>query len=183
MPPANAHPILRHVPNTLTVLRLLLAFLFPASPHSWRPAIVLTALATEYLDGALSRRFALQSRFGRLLDPVADKLFFASVAFTFLAEGRISLVQLALLAVRDIGVLVALAWLAARRQWKRIANLGPGLAGKLTTVLQYGALLSLLFRETLSPALVAVTAVAGAAAIVQYFRMLHRSVNRAESAS
>jgi phosphatidylglycerophosphate synthase len=167
-PTAGATGVLRHVPNALTVLRLCLAPLFPICPPSWRVAVLGVALATEYLDGALSRRFGVESRFGRLVDPVADKVFFAAVALTFLGEGRIGLGALALLALRDLGVLCALAWFAARRQWRRIAGLEPALAGKATTVLQYVALFALLLTGVLHPVLLVVTAALGALAIAQY---------------
>jgi len=179
MTSSSHRPILRHVPNALTVARVLLAAGFPWSPPSFRTAIVLAALATEYLDGAISRRFNVGSRFGRLLDPVADKLFFASVALTFLAEGRLGAMELALLALRDIGVLAALCWLLLRGRWKQVSGLQPGRAGKLATVLQYGALLSLLFLDQLPAALVAITALAGVVAIAQYFPVLGEQTPRA----
>ena len=174
MKPLRAGPVLRQLPNALTITRLLLAVAFPFAPPSWRPGLLFVALATEFLDGALSRLLAAETRFGRLLDPIADKLFFASVALTFLAEGRLRLAELGLLALRDVGVLAALAWFAARREWRRIRDLAPGVAGKATTVLQYVALFVLMLGPELPVALVALTAATGALAIAQYFARARR---------
>lgn len=70
--------LLRHIPNTLTVLRLLAIL-----PAAWwllhgdnLSALVVFALAglTDGLDGLLARRFGWTSRMGSILDPLADKL-------------------------------------------------------------------------------------------------------------
>ncbi len=70
-----------NIPNILTVLRLLaapgiaFAFLFLAHPWSDWVALVLFvgASLTDYLDGWIARRWGMESRFGAMLDPIADK--------------------------------------------------------------------------------------------------------------
>lgn len=71
----------RSIPNTLTVLRLLAApgvpllFLyFPRPAADWF-ALVLFALAsiTDWVDGFLARLWKQESKFGAMLDPIADK--------------------------------------------------------------------------------------------------------------
>ena len=69
------------VPNILTVLRLLAApgvavmFLFFARPWADWFALVLfvTAAVTDWFDGYLAREWDQESRFGAMLDPIADK--------------------------------------------------------------------------------------------------------------
>ena len=69
------------LPNTLTVFRLLaaplLALVFVLLPHPWSDAVALTlfvgAAVTDWFDGYLARRWAQVSRFGAMLDPIADK--------------------------------------------------------------------------------------------------------------
>jgi CDP-diacylglycerol---glycerol-3-phosphate 3-phosphatidyltransferase len=96
----------RHVPNTLTSLRLLLAAVFfamlsyyqhesPGGRHGdvlWLNialAIYVVAVATDFLDGYLARRWKVESAFGRVVDPFCDKvlvlgsfIFFAGKNFT-----------------------------------------------------------------------------------------------------
>ncbi|WGH77730.1 CDP-diacylglycerol--glycerol-3-phosphate 3-phosphatidyltransferase [Jannaschia ovalis] len=70
-----------NVPNILTVLRLLAApgvaimFLFFARPWADWFALVLfvTAAITDWFDGYLAREWQQESRFGAMLDPIADK--------------------------------------------------------------------------------------------------------------
>ncbi|MEL7026929.1 MAG: CDP-diacylglycerol--glycerol-3-phosphate 3-phosphatidyltransferase [Pseudomonadota bacterium] len=69
------------IPNILTVLRLLAApgvvvmFLYFNRPWADWFALVLflTAAITDWFDGFLARAWKLESRFGAMLDPIADK--------------------------------------------------------------------------------------------------------------
>lgn len=69
------------LPNTLTVLRLVaapcvaLAFVvFPRPVADWVAVMLFVgASATDWIDGYLARAWNQQSRFGTMLDPIADK--------------------------------------------------------------------------------------------------------------
>lgn len=72
----------RHIPNILTVLRLVsaplvgLILIMTNDSLSALIALVIYAVAsaTDWLDGYLARRWHSISNFGRMLDPIADKL-------------------------------------------------------------------------------------------------------------
>jgi CDP-diacylglycerol---glycerol-3-phosphate 3-phosphatidyltransferase len=91
----------RHLPNLLTGLRLLLAFVF-FGMLSWyqydgrgspwflivASAVYLVAVITDFLDGYIARKYKLETPFGRVVDPFVDKvlvlgsfLFFAGKNF------------------------------------------------------------------------------------------------------
>lgn len=82
---------MRHIPNILTVIRLFLVPLFVilffavapivALPISWLAAI------TDVLDGYLARRNGWISRFGKILDPIADKLMQGALLFSLVIGG------------------------------------------------------------------------------------------------
>ena len=69
------------IPNILTVIRLLaapgvaVAFLFFARPWAdWFALILFVGAAiTDWFDGYIAREFQQESRFGAMLDPIADK--------------------------------------------------------------------------------------------------------------
>lgn len=69
------------LPNTLTVLRLIAApgvaimFLYFARPWAdwYALALFVTAALTDFVDGYLARLWKQESRFGAMLDPIADK--------------------------------------------------------------------------------------------------------------
>lgn len=161
--------MLRHLPNALTVARVGLAVAFPFVPDSARLAVVLAALATEYLDGALARALELESELGVLLDPIADKLFFVAVAATFVFDGSLSALELLALGTRDVAVALFGLALALRGRRESFAGLRPGILGKVTTTLQYAAFVPLLLGRPIHPALIAVTAATGAGAAWSYF--------------
>lgn len=70
-----------NIPNILTIVRLLaapalaLVFLFLAAPLAEWLALILFvgASMTDYVDGYLARAWKQESKFGAMLDPIADK--------------------------------------------------------------------------------------------------------------
>jgi len=86
------------LPNILTILRLVAApmllvvfIAFPRPISDWL-AVFLFAFAaiTDYVDGALARRWQQVSAFGRMMDPIADKAMtiLALVLLVYLMNGR-----------------------------------------------------------------------------------------------
>lgn len=74
-----------NLPNKLTLLRLALTAAFVVTltiPLPLGPTlallIFLVAVLTDYLDGVLARRFGWITDFGKLMDPLADKVLTAS---------------------------------------------------------------------------------------------------------
>ena len=67
-----------NVPNTLTLLRLLLipVFLYASFRGMFLTALILfvTAALTDIFDGLIARRLNQRSRIGAILDPAADKI-------------------------------------------------------------------------------------------------------------
>jgi len=76
------HPLARHIPNLLTLFRILLVWPLVQALLDGRYglalALFLLAGITDGLDGFLARHFHWTSRLGGLLDPVADKLLMVS---------------------------------------------------------------------------------------------------------
>ena len=73
------------LPNQLTILRLVLVIVFVAARESalpWGATIAAIAFGlavlTDYLDGVLARRLQCETDFGRLMDPLADKVLIAA---------------------------------------------------------------------------------------------------------
>ena len=86
-----------NLPNKLTIARLFLTALFVAAMSvPWLPqrytlalALFLIAAITDFLDGYLARRSDLVTDFGKLMDPLADKILTGSVFIILSAEGLI----------------------------------------------------------------------------------------------
>jgi cardiolipin synthase len=84
---------MRHIPNILTVFRLLLVPVFPllyffVSPVAALPLLLLTG-TSDVLDGYLARKNGWGSVFGKVLDPIADKLMQGAMLFSLLFDGLV----------------------------------------------------------------------------------------------
>lgn len=167
------------LPNALTVARIGLALAFPFVPAQWRLPVLATALLTEFLDGALARRFGWTSRFGRVLDPIADRCVFVAVAMTLLVDGAITPWQLLALGARDLLVAGAALTVTALGQTAALGRMRPRLSGKLTTALQYAALFWVLLVPPLPAWLAALTLATGLLAAAQYLLDFRRLRSRA----
>ena len=76
---------MQNLPNIVTLLRILMipgVYLAFFIPGTWGDALALLifsiAAFTDFFDGWLARRLEVQSGFGRMLDPIADKLMVAT---------------------------------------------------------------------------------------------------------
>lgn len=87
----------QYIPNYLTFSRvavlpiLVIAFFLPAFIGGWIALIAfLYASVTDFLDGWLARKWHVVSDFGRMLDPIADKLLVALTLFLLAATGYLT---------------------------------------------------------------------------------------------
>jgi len=164
-------------PNALSLVRLPLAVVFPlAHSASVRLAVLALVAAADFLDGQIARRFGQGSRVGEILDPAADKAFVGAALVTFLVEGALSAGQVAVLLARD--VYSVLGWLALMTRARRVRLLSRP-PGKLVTVLQLLALVSLLLAPAAVRVVVAVTAPVAVWAIIDYTKAARRSLRQA----
>jgi CDP-diacylglycerol--glycerol-3-phosphate 3-phosphatidyltransferase len=127
-----------NVPNVLTLFRILLTFVFivlltKEGLGSKIFALIIFTLAslTDFLDGYIARKYDLISRFGKLMDPIADKFLILSAFFIFTQLRVIASWMFAVILARE--VIVTGLRLFAVRKGKALAAEG---AGKLKTVLQ-----------------------------------------------
>lgn len=71
--------ISRYLPNILSFLRILIspALLFFLSNRYTFQAFILIAIGamSDFFDGFLARKLKVESKFGEILDPIADKVF------------------------------------------------------------------------------------------------------------
>ncbi|HVR42284.1 MAG TPA: CDP-alcohol phosphatidyltransferase family protein [Thermoanaerobaculia bacterium] len=133
------------MPNALSLLRLALIPVFVqvslAGEFTAAFFIFVGAAATDALDGYIARRFNQRSRLGAYLDPAADKtmMLAAYVVYTIPGVARWSLPiwLTSTVFIRDI-TLVVFAYLLYTRI--RITRFPPSIAGKISTIVQVGAL-------------------------------------------
>lgn len=100
---------IKQIPNFLTILRVLLipvivvAFYLDGKISSILAATIFVfASITDYLDGLLARALKAQSRFGRILDPIADKLLVVATLVMLIHFNRAPVIPALLILLREI---------------------------------------------------------------------------------
>lgn len=137
--------------NVLTVSRIFFAGLIALlllQQHFWAyvVATVLFTIAalTDYYDGYLARRQKLISDFGKIMDPIADKVLLLTLFAVFAVMGLMAWWMLVVIALRE--VLITIDRLVLMKSGKVLA---AEKVGKIKTVLQIVAVsLILLFLIT-----------------------------------
>lgn len=136
-----------NLPNQLTLGRLGLTAVFVAVTsvpcrYQATAAIVLFAIAgiTDWLDGWLARRWNLITDFGKLMDPLADKILVTAALLYLLQIGRIPLWMAVVMVSREF-LITGLRLIASSKG----VVIAADKAGKHKTISQLTAILTALF--------------------------------------
>jgi CDP-diacylglycerol---glycerol-3-phosphate 3-phosphatidyltransferase len=176
-----------NVPNSLTVVRILLvpvlvAALLVKTPNGSVVAAVVFALAafTDGLDGYIARWRESVTTFGKVMDPIADKLLIAAALISLVSLGRVAAWVAMVIIAREFAV-----------SGLRVAAGAEGVVipasalGKSKTIIQVAAVMALiaashpaaLWVRLLVYASVAITLVSG----VDYFLNVRRRIEEAQA--
>ena len=101
--------MIKKIPNILTVMRILLipvivvAFYLDGKISSILVAtIFIFASITDYLDGMLARMLKAHSQFGKVLDPIADKLLVVATLVMLIHFNKAPVIPALLILLREI---------------------------------------------------------------------------------
>src|SRR3954452_21782009 len=129
------------IPNLLTIGRLLLIPVFVGlllasdGGHSWPAAIVFGIDGvTDQIDGWLALGLGVESEFGKIADPLADRLMIDSAVLLLWHAGRLPWVALAIPA-RDLALVAGYKLVMGRGY-----DFSVNFAGKVATWLLYASL-------------------------------------------
>jgi CDP-diacylglycerol--glycerol-3-phosphate 3-phosphatidyltransferase/cardiolipin synthase len=168
------------LPNLVSLLRVPLAGAFVLARD--QPLVALSVLliagGSDVLDGWLARTRGEATPTGAVLDPITDKLFVFTVVATLIAEGRLPLASIPMLAARELGELPLVLWWAASHKQRRARAQHPkaNIPGKIATACQFMSVTAALLAPRLVDVSLFVTALAGAyAATVYWLRELQRA--------
>jgi len=115
-PPASRRAPVANIANLLTALRLVLVpvfllFLFADGGHDIKSRIIAfiifaVAVLTDRLDGSLARSYDLETEFGKLADPIADKMLIGAALIGLSILGDMPWWVTVVILVREIGITV-----------------------------------------------------------------------------
>ena len=128
---ADAVPLRYRVPNALTLARLVALPFFwvllagARDGHSIAAGVLFAvASLTDWFDGYLARRLNYSTRFGRMADPLADRLLIDSAVLLLWWHDRLALIVPLLILSRDVVLLAAQRAAAARGYELTVIYLG-----------------------------------------------------------
>jgi CDP-diacylglycerol--glycerol-3-phosphate 3-phosphatidyltransferase len=174
-----------NVPNVLTLFRILLVpvlvvALLDETPNGDVFAAIVFAAAslTDMLDGYLARSRNAITTFGKLMDPIADKLLIIAALVALVSLGRVAAWVAMVIIAREFAV--SGLRIAAGQQGVVIPASG---LGKVKTIVQVGAVLALIaandpdavWVQALVYAMVVVTIVSGADYFLNFRRRLEQA--------
>lgn len=170
------------LPNLMSYGRLLatpfIVWMIAEGMLVWAFYVFVVAGISDALDGYLARRLNLDSDFGRIIDPVADKILLAGTYLALCLTGYLPIWIGILIFGRDLGIVVA--WMASGQKGDFIRP-DPLRVSKINTALQislaaytilsegYGFTLVLFAEITLAKALLYLVAVTTLLSGVSYF--------------
>ncbi|MDA7915707.1 CDP-diacylglycerol--glycerol-3-phosphate 3-phosphatidyltransferase [Verrucomicrobia bacterium] len=135
-----------NLPNKLTMSRIILTVFFVVALFAEFPfhmtvalAIFIGASLTDYFDGKIARERQLITDFGKLMDPLADKMLICSAFIAFVELGHISSWMVIIIVARELAI-TGLRLLAAS---KNVVLAAEG-AGKHKTISQITCVIGIL---------------------------------------
>jgi CDP-diacylglycerol--glycerol-3-phosphate 3-phosphatidyltransferase len=177
-----------NLPNILTLTRIvavpvIVVALLGETPNGDALAAAVFALAalTDGLDGYIARRRQDVTTFGKLMDPLADKLLIIAALVSLVSLDRLSAWVAMVIIARELAV-TALRALAAEQG----VVIAASWLGKVKTALQVAAVFALIIWNPSPVAVDVLVYVALAATVVSgadYFFGLRRRMSRDRSAA
>jgi len=129
--------LLSYIPNLITVLRVVAApaLILLLKNGNYELALVLFLVAgiSDGLDGYIAKRFNVQSQFGAMLDPVADKILLVSCFVMLTLLGYLPFWLLVLISFRDLVIVGGYLVLV---MLKVTVKMAPSVVSKINTVCQ-----------------------------------------------
>lgn len=129
----------KHVPNILTIVRFLLIpfilVLIFQENYIWAFAILTLSGITDILDGYIARKFNFISDFGKLMDPLADKLTQISILISLCIKSIVPVWMIVIIFLKELTMIAGASFL-----YKKDLVFSSKWWGKLATVIFYIAI-------------------------------------------
>lgn len=132
---------MKHIPNILTIIRFIFipSIIVSLISDNYLLALILFTLSsiTDVLDGKIARKYNVISDFGKLMDPLADKLTQLSILITLAFKNIIPFWIVFILIAKEMIMIAGASFL-----YGKSLVVSSKWYGKLTTVLIYIAVVS-----------------------------------------
>ncbi len=138
-----------NIPNILTLLRFLAVpvywiMFFTESTYIPALFVFITAIFTDVADGIIARKLNMVTKYGKVLDPLADKLIQVSALTTLVIAGRLMWLFSVIILVKELYLIVCGSIL-----FKRKVVVCSNYIGKIATVVMCIGIILIMFDVTL----------------------------------
>lgn len=138
----------KYLPNYLTILRLIfvpIIFTLILKEQYWAAFIFfLIANFTDVLDGRIARKYNLITDWGKLMDPLADKITQISTIYALIIKGIIPFWILVVITLKELTMIIV----AFTLYKKNIVTVHSKWYGKAATILLFVAIVFSLLSKT-----------------------------------
>lgn len=173
------------IPNFLSMIRILLIpviyVLYHQGQDAWAVWVIALSALTDVVDGKIARRFHMVSDFGKILDPIADKLTQVVMIVCLLERHSQLRPVLILFVLKELAMAIS-GYIVIQK--KNVVNSAKWY-GKLSTVVLYGVMMSLILfpgmSETAVTVLCLICCLVMLQSLVQYLMFYGRLLRKAET--
>lgn len=148
------------IPNLMGYFRIFLAVLYMwvfyltlnGAPYWPVIAIIVVSGLTDFFDGKIARRFHMITDWGKMLDPIADKITIGAIILSLVFKYKIMLPMVVLYIIKE--GYMAIAGMLLMRRGHKIE--GAKFYGKMCTFVTYLILIAILLVPDMNEKVVAV---------------------------
>lgn len=142
------------IPNLLCYLRIALIPIFlivyiraeTVNDYYIATLIIVISGMTDFLDGQIARRFNMVTEFGKIIDPVADKLTQAALVISLTIRYPLMYIVLIVFIIKEMSMMSTAYWFYRRG----IKINGAQIYGKICTTSIYAAMIILVLFPSIS---------------------------------
>ena len=150
--------------SRIFLIPVFMALLFAQTGEFWAVAVFIVAAITDGLDGYVARARKETTKFGQLMDPIADKLLISAALISLVELGAINSWVAVIILGREFAV-SGLRMLVASEG----VVIPASLLGKLKTITQVVAISALLIDRAAGVALIWIAAAITVVSGIDYF--------------
>lgn len=167
--------------NAVSLLRVVL--ILPAvwlialgADYVWEAfGVVVVMIVSDWVDGWLARRWGEISQWGKILDPLADKVAVGAITIAMVVFKGLPVWLVVFVLLRDVVIFLAGMYLVKRHG----VLLSSNFWGKVTTLVLSGLLLAYLWdADVLKPALIGLSVVFLVVSLISYGRQFFDVVRK-----
>lgn len=167
--------------NTVSLLRVVLTvpavWLIALGPdYVWEVfGVVVMMIVSDWIDGYLARRWGEISQWGKIIDPLADKVAIGAITLAMVVFKNLPVWLVVAVLMRDVVIFFAGMYLAKQHGVLLASNFW----GKATTLVMSGLLLAYLWdAHVLKPSLIGLSVVLLAVSLISYGRRFFSIVKK-----